>query len=121
MFQLRKRTENDLPPEQVRFSDLHVEPWPDGRRVRIHVDITPFQMNPDLEVTITDPQGVEKAHTTIVETAENRVVFTMHLREEVKGSYQLLAVLSYPEIGEVDTRNLSFESYASPSDEPSIP
>ncbi len=106
----RKRSPNDLPPADVRFTELRIEPWPDGRRVRVHVDMTPFQQNPNLEATITDRTGKEAAHTLIVETAEHRIVFTMHLRGEVGSPYHLTADLSYPEIGIVDSRSISFEN-----------
>ncbi|HEX7973527.1 MAG TPA: hypothetical protein VF498_03890 [Anaerolineales bacterium] len=47
MFQFQHIPPEDaLPPDQVRFIDLHVELWPDGRRVRVHAEITPFQQRP---------------------------------------------------------------------------
>ncbi len=104
----RKRTPIDLPPEQVRFTELRVEPWPDGRRIRVHVDITPFQQNPNLEASITAGDGGEAAHAMIVETAEHRIVFTMHLRGEIQNPYSLAATLSYPEIGTVDSQAVAF-------------
>jgi len=108
----RKRSPNDLPPADVRFTEVRIEPWPDGRRVRVHMDMTPFQQNPNLEATITDRAGKEAAHTLIVETAEHRIVFTMHLRGEIGGPYHLTADLSYPEVGIVDSRSISFETLA---------
>ena len=106
----RKRTPNDLPPVDVRFTELRIEPWPDGQRVRVHVDMTPFQQNPNLEASIFDSAGQEAAHTLIVETSEHRIVFTMHLRGQAGGPYHITAALSYPEVGIVDSRSISFES-----------
>ncbi|HMD89841.1 MAG TPA: hypothetical protein VKF38_11820 [Anaerolineaceae bacterium] len=101
--------EDALPPNEVRFSELRVEQWPDGQRVRIHVDITPFQQRPDLEVTILDSNGREIASTLIVETLENRMVFTMHLFPDSPGQeLSLIAVLSYRDIGPMDERKVSF-------------
>src|SRR5690242_3283114 len=35
--------EDGLPPQQIRVQTLRAEPWPeDSRRVRIHLDMTPF-------------------------------------------------------------------------------
>ena len=41
--------------KEVRIIELRAEPWPeDGRRVRIHLEVTPFLERPNLEVPITD-------------------------------------------------------------------
>jgi hypothetical protein len=105
------------PPAEVRFTELRVEPWPDGRRVRVHVSITPFQKNPNLEASITDAAGHEVARVNIIETADVRFVFTMHLRgEEIKGTFTLTANLNYEEVGNVDARSLSFETRATPAE-----
>ncbi len=83
-----------LPPQQVRFLDLHVEPWPDGRRVRVHVTLTPFQQNPNLEAVISDADGHEVARASIIENADDRFVFTMHIRAaSVGGAYNLAATI----------------------------
>lgn len=113
----RKRTDNDLPPTDVRFTELRVEPWPDGRRVRVHVDITPFQQNPNIETWITDPSGLELAHALIVESAEHRIVFTMHLRGKLGLNFTLSANLEYPEIGIVDSRQVVFMTRAGAAEE----
>ena len=34
-------TDIPLPPEEVRIRELTAEPWPDGRRVRVYVELTP--------------------------------------------------------------------------------
>ncbi|HVP20557.1 MAG TPA: hypothetical protein VMS73_01720 [Anaerolineaceae bacterium] len=101
------------PPQGVRFTELRVEPWPDGRRVRVHVSITPFQKNPNLEAVITDPAGNEVARASIIETADVRFVFTMHIKGmDVNGTYTLSANLNYEETGQVDSRSIPFETNA---------
>ena len=99
-------------PQDVRFTELRVEPWPDGRRVRVHVSLTPFQKNPNVEVVITDPAGNEVARASIIETADVRFVFTMHIRgTDVNGMYTLSANLNYEETGQVDARSILFETH----------
>ena len=71
-----------LPAADVRFVDLHVEPWPDGRRVRVHVTLTPFQERPNLLITVFAPSGEEVCSANIIESMEDRFVFTLHLRGE---------------------------------------
>jgi hypothetical protein len=100
--------EDALPPAEVRFIDVHVEPWPDGRRVRVHVQLTPFQQRPNVQVLITDPAGEEVCSANIIETMDNRFVFTLHLRGEPAESYNLEMQLLYDELGIVDQRRLTF-------------
>jgi hypothetical protein len=100
-----------LPPADVRFTELRVEPWPDGRRVRVHVSLTPFQQNPNLDAVISDDAGQEIAHSSIIEVADVRFVFTMHIRSQtVAGQYNLVARLSYEDIGTIEERSIPFET-----------
>ncbi len=105
--------EDGLPPQEVRIIDLRPEPWPDqGRRVRVHLSLTPFRERPDIHVKIADPAGEEVSSISIIESIEAKMAFTMHIRSpEVKGQYLLTASLVYPEIGQVDQKQVSFETY----------
>ena len=98
-------------PSDVRFTELRVEPWPDGRRVRVHVSLTPFQTNPNLDAVINNNVSEEVAHSSIIEIADVRFVFTMHIRSQnVKGQFTLVARLSYEDIGTVEERSVTFET-----------
>ncbi len=106
-------------PQDVRFIELRVEPWPDGRRIRVHLTLTPFQENPSLDVVLADDLGEEIARADIIETAENRIVFTLHIRHQsISSHYQLTANITYPEIGTVDTKSISFQIDPDSSGEP---
>lgn len=99
------------PPQEVRILELRAEPWPDhSRRVRIHLQLTPFLERPDLEVIISELDGEKIASIDIIETLENRMTFTMHLKGDTAiGRFTLLAKLSYPDIGVVDQKSTLFE------------
>lgn len=85
-----------LPPEEVRIVRFEATPWPDGRRVRINLDITPFQKRPSGELIIYDEVGEEVASTTIVETITPHMEFTMHLKgKETPGVYTASATIYY--------------------------
>jgi hypothetical protein len=102
--------EDAKPPIEVRFTELRVEPWPDGQRIRVHLTLTSFQENPSLDVILADDHGEEIARADIIETAENRMVFTMHIRKRsANDSYLLTANITYPEAGTVDTRSIDFQ------------
>ena len=101
--------EDALPPEEVRFLDVHVEPWPDGRRVRVHVRLTPFQQPPNLEMVILDQQGREVSHISIIENIDFQFVLTMHLRDpEPQPEYRLEVELSYPDKGTITQNSCKF-------------
>ena len=99
-----------LPPAEVRFVEVHVEPWPDGRRLRVHMTLTPFKTPPNLQATLLNDQDEEIAGANIIETVAERLVFTMHIPAQAVGSqYKLAADLMYPELGVVDHRMVAFE------------
>lgn len=105
--------EGGLPPAEVRFLDVHIEPWSeDWRKVRVHLQITPFLERPNIEVIIKDPQEEEVASIYIVESIDDRMVFTMHIRspEINRGSFTLQASLQYPEAGTVAQERVVFNT-----------
>lgn len=108
--------EDGLPPQEVRILDLRAEPWPDGgRRVRVHLDVTPFLERPNMEMSIIDAEGEKTASISIIESIDERLTFTMHIRgPELRNPFTLAASVYYPEIGEVDQKSISFETWETP-------
>ena len=105
--------EDGLPPNETRFMEVRVEPWPeDERKVRVHLQITPFLERPNIEVIIKDPQEEEVASIYIVESIDDRMTFTMHIRnpEMIHGLYTLNATLSYPDAGMVAQESVVFQA-----------
>jgi len=84
-------------PEETRISSLSAQPYPDGYRVRVNVEVTPFQQRPYIEITLNDSNGDEVASTSIVEPLGWKLEFTMHIRGELNNPYRLNARLYYPE------------------------
>jgi hypothetical protein len=97
-----------LPSSEVRILSARVEPWPDGLRVRVHLALTPFEQPPNLTAQILDNQKRLLAQADIIETISARLVFTMHLRGGGSGDLRLLVTVSYPDLGEIDSRTISF-------------
>ena len=98
-----------LPPDEVRIKALRAEPWQDQRRVRVYLELTPFQQRPNGEVSITNLLGEQVASISIIESIVPRMEFTMHLRGETPpGEYQLKAILYYE--GESGDAQMSPES-----------
>lgn len=93
--------------------EVRVEPWPDdGRKVRVHLQITPFIERPNIEVIIHGAHEEEVASIYIVETIDDRMTFTMHIRSEDKNSatFSLTATLTYPDAGNVAQEIVVFET-----------
>jgi hypothetical protein len=87
-------------PEETRITSLTAEPYPDGERVHVNIQMTPFQTRPTIEVTLTDATGEEVATASIVEPMSWKLEFTMHLRGASKanvGPFTLEAKLYYPD------------------------
>jgi hypothetical protein len=108
MFPQPSGNPKGLPPSEVKIKEVHVEPWPDSRRVRVHVELTPFSQRPNLEADITDEHSNTVASVSIIETMQYKLVFTMHLRTSEEGHFRLKARISYPDLGIVDETSLDF-------------
>jgi hypothetical protein len=105
----RPPVEGAKPPKEVRFTELRVEPWPDGTRVRVHLSLTPFQDPPNLEAVLSEAHGPEITRAAIIENVDEQIVFTMHIRTPAaSGAYALHVVITYPDIGTVDERSVAF-------------
>lgn len=94
-------TEIPLPPSEVRVLELRAEPWPDGQRVYVYLEVTPFQKRPSAEVDIRDTHGNKLASISILETMVRKMEFTMHLHGSTgPGEFTINATLFYPHLPE---------------------
>lgn len=88
------------PPDEVKIELLELEPYPDKWRVKLRVNVTPFQIRPNLEIVLRRvDEGSERpvANLSIIETMHPRMEFTMHIRgvADPVGEYRLTANLYY--------------------------
>ena len=91
------------PPEEVKIRELEAKAYPDGRRVAIRFHITPFLQKPNIEIDIYNQDGKKVSSLSVVEAMENRMDFTMHLREpEPQGSYNVKMRLFYTNLDDFD-------------------
>ena len=100
-----------MTPEETRITSLNAQPYPDGYRLRVNIEMTPFQKRPHLDVKLKDANGDEVASSSIVEPMSWKIEFTMHIRGELKNPYVLEAKLFYPDgpASEPDTFQFSVE------------
>ncbi|MFN8425788.1 MAG: hypothetical protein U0X87_05965 [Anaerolineales bacterium] len=109
-FFFNKDNLNRMMPEETRITSLTATPYPDGRRVRVNVEVTPFQKRPHIEVVLKDANGDEVASANIVEPLGWKLEFTMHIREkELKNPYTVEAKLYYPDGPSQEPQVISFD------------
>lgn len=101
---------NRMPPEGTHITSLKAEPYPDGKRLRVNIEVTPFQKRPHIEIALKDVNGEEVASSSIVEPLGWKLEFTMHIREkELKNPYTLEALLHYPDGPSQEPKVVSFD------------
>ena len=96
-------------PEETKILSLSAEPYPDGYRLHVHMEVTPFQKRPYIEVILTDKDGNEVASTSIVEPLSWKLEFTMHVRGEINNPYTLHAKLYFPDGPSQEPVTFSFD------------
>lgn len=109
---------NRMTPEETHITSLTAEPYPDGRRLRVNIEITPFQARPYIEVSLRNAADEEVASASVVEPMSWKLEFTLHLRGELHNPYTLEAHLFYPEGPSDEPRTVTFEVKPPPEDEP---
>ena len=115
---LQDPNEIRLPPGEVRIRQLSAHSSPNGQRVRVYLEIDPFQKRPNADLVITDQQGHEVATTSIIQNPSRKMELTMHLRtEKLEGAYTLSAVIYYfPEEPEKSQESMGQEGKDMPPD-----
>lgn len=86
------------PREEIEITDLTVTPYPDGRRLRIELRLTPFAPadRPSLELAAVGPDDTIRGAFSVIEATQYALSFTMHLREpERETPYTIYAKLYY--------------------------
>ena len=98
-----------MTPEETRITSLSAEPYPDGYRLRVNIEVTPFQKRPYIEVTLNDADGEEVASSSIVEPLSWKLEFTMHIRGQLNNPYTVEAKLFYPDGPTIEPQKFSFD------------
>ncbi|HEU4744475.1 MAG TPA: hypothetical protein VFS61_04525 [Anaerolineales bacterium] len=96
-------------PEETRITSLTAQPYPDGYRLRVNIEMTPFQKRPHLEVVLNDADNQEIASSSIIEPLGWKIEFTMHIRGELNNPYTLQARLFYPDGPAAETKIFMFD------------
>jgi len=90
-----------LPPEEVHIRTLKAKPYPDGRRVRVYLELSPFQKRPSGALSILNPLGEQVASVSIIETIDPRMEMTLHIRgPHTPGTHTIQAEVFYETLPE---------------------
>lgn len=100
---------NRATPEETKIASLSAQPYPDGRRVRVRLEITPFQKKPHIEVALVNADGNEIASTNFVEPMNWKLEFTLHARGKLQNPHTLHARLYYPDGPAAEPVSFTFE------------
>jgi hypothetical protein len=105
-----KNFTNPLPPNEVHFIDLKIEPWEDKKRLKVFLKISEFTQPPNLNFYISNTNSEIISEVTMIENIDSEIVFTMHLRSSDQSDQLTLSaeIFYSDEIGKVDSKTISF-------------
>ena len=88
---------NRKPSDEVKIETVEITPYPDRRRIHLHIAVTPFEQRPNLLLTARDEDDNIVCEMSVIETMHHDMEFTMHLRgvDDPAGLYTLTATLYY--------------------------
>ncbi len=90
-----------LPPDEVHIRSFKAAPYPDGSRVKIQIEISPFLKRPSGEVVLRLASGAKVASASIIETMTRKIEMTLHLRSrQTSGDYTASFDLFYEHLPE---------------------
>ena len=96
------------PPELVKIESLTARVYPDGRRVRLDIKLTPFLERPNLELTIRNAEGQQVAALAIIESMDYKFEMTAHLRgPQPAGQHVVRGELFYGEAEAASPRKVA--------------
>jgi len=107
-------------PEETKIIAFSAKSYPDGRRVLVNLEVTPFQKRPYINVTLHNANGDEVASTSIVEPLGWKLEFTMHVRGEIQNPYTLIGKLYYPDGPSAEPLEISLDVIQAPDYQPEL-
>jgi len=92
------------PQDDIKILALDAEPYPDGRRVRVKLVLSPFLQGPNAEIHLSNHDDVLLASINIVSIFIPENEFTLHIPESksLPGSYTVNVEVFYVEEEEIE-------------------
>jgi hypothetical protein len=91
---------NLFPRDQIQIERLEVAPYPDGRRVKVIVQITPFRERPNLDIAVFDADGSRVASSSVIGAMAFKLELNLHLRGDTapEGTFSVRVKLYFDDI-----------------------
>ena len=87
--------------EDVRILRGRIEVAPEGRRVAVDLELTPFIERPTIELRLTNDRGEPAGLSNVIETLDRTLRMVMHMRDKTPAeNYRLQARVYYAHIDE---------------------
>lgn len=92
------------PQDDIKILALDAEPYPDGRRVRVKLVLSPFLQGPNAEINLSNHDDELLASIDIVNIFIPENEFTLHIPEikSLPGSYTVNVEVFYIEEEEIE-------------------
>mgnify|MGYP001190395981 CR=1 FL=1 len=68
------------PRADIKIEMFECEPYPDGRRIRVTLKMTPFSERPNLRITAHNSEQQPLAQADVLEAMTKQISLTLHLR-----------------------------------------
>ena len=102
---------NLFPRNQIQIERLEAAPFPDRRRVKVSVHITPFRERPNLDIAIFNADGARVASTSVIEAMTFKMEMNLHLRGDapLEGIFTVRVMLYFDDLSAPqDTKQAQF-------------
>ena len=87
--------------EDVRITRTRLEISPEGRRIAVDLELTPFIERPTIQLLLFNERGEPAGRLTIIETLDRVVSVVMHIREKTPTlQYKFQATVYYASLDE---------------------
>lgn len=87
------------PRDEIEITHFAVTPYPDGRRFRLDIEMTPFAPvdRPSLEIAAVCENGEQMGSVSVIDSMHRALSLTMHIKQaDVPfGAYTFTAQLYY--------------------------
>ena len=92
------------PQDEIKILSFDAEPYPDGRRVRVKLVLSPFLQGPNGEISLTNQDDELLTTINIVNIFIPENEFTLHIPEikSLPGSYTVNVEVFYIEEEEIE-------------------
>ncbi len=92
------------PQDDIKILSFNAEPYPDGRRVRVRLVLSPFLQGPNGEISLTNQDDELLTTINIVNIFIPENEFTLHIPESksLPGSYTVNVEVFYIEEEEIE-------------------